>query len=115
MNIADEVDSASPEKSEGELVNCSLVSTFVHVLSHKLRTPLSVAFGALNDLADGFKLDAEEIVDGRDAIKQVVAVLDNLVSGVRGTDEQDIETSLQLHKLIRTLTKESASSCGKVF
>lgn len=59
-------------------MNESLLSRFAIEFSHQVRTPLSVAFGALRDMRDGLPLSAGEVKDAVNAAEQVVQLLEHL-------------------------------------
>lgn len=81
-----------------------MLSAFIHSLSHNLRSPLSVSYGALNDLAEGYNLSHGEIRDGRNAARCISAVLDNLVAEVdKCARENEVDISLQLLKLMQVV------------
>ena len=47
-------------------------------LAHELRTPLGTCLAVLEDLLAGYELSPEEIRDGRDAARKMLAILDEL-------------------------------------
>lgn len=60
--------------------------------SHILRTPLGVALGVLDDLTNGFELGADDLADGRNALRRMLAALEAL-SGMAG-DVVDTEAGI---------------------
>lgn len=46
--------------------------------SHSLRTPLGVAMGVVNDLADGYEVSKDELEDARSALGSILVLLNEL-------------------------------------